>query len=230
MEKYVFDFALCVVAIIVIVSSARRGFTLSLLNTISIAVSSILSYKISKPLSEFIYSSFLSDRIELKFNEVLSRLSQDISLNEKINALIEALPKGLVNASRAFGFDLDASVASFKSIDLSNDAIAKAFTDNVALDIINPILGVITLIVTFVAIFFVLKLVSVSFNKIVRKLPIVGKVNTFFGGVLGVVKAGVAVVAVCLIVSTIVFSVDSPKLENIISQSFVYNFIIENTF
>lgn len=230
MEKYVFDIILGVIAIIIIVISAKKGFALSLLNTVSVVLSAFLSYKFTKPLSEFIYSSFLYDKIELKLTEVLSGLGQDISYDDKLDALLGALPQGLINVSQGFGFNLENKKEILQPIDFNNDAVVKLFIDNIASDIIQSVLEVVVMIVLFFVLSFVLKNISLLFNKLVKKIPVVGKTNTVLGGVLGLIKAVVSVVLICLVVSTVVFALDIPKLRDIVSQSFVYQYITADTF
>ena len=228
MEKYIFDIVLGVVAVVIIVFTAKRGFVLSLLNTVAVALSGFLSYKFSKPVSEFIYSSFLYDKIETKLTEVLSGLSKDVSFDSKIQAMTDSLPESVVNASQGLGVNLESAI---KAIDLevfSNEKIVNAFIDNVASDIIISVLEVVSFVVLFVLLSFILKNVAIIFSKLVRKIPIVGKANIILGGVLGVVKAFVLVVMICFVICPLVFVIDIPWLENVISQSIVYQFLIEN--
>lgn len=228
MEKYIFDIVLGVIAILIIVFTAKRGFVLSLLNTVSLALSGFLSYKFTKPLSEFIYSSFLYDKIETKLTEALSGLSQDTASDGKLDAMLSSLPSGIVNASQGLGFDVDTAM---KSIDLelfANEKIIKAFIDNIASEIIMTVLEVVVFVVLFVLLSFILKNIAIIFSRLVRKIPIVGKANTFLGGALGIIKAVVCVSVICFVICPIVFAIDIPWLEDVISQSFVYQFLIEN--
>ncbi len=229
MEKYIFDIVLLLVTVVIIIVSAKRGFVISLLSTVSVALSGFLSYKFTKPLTEFIYSSFLYDKIETKLTEVLTGLSQNVSYGDKIQAMIDSIPTGIVNASQGLGFNLNFAVESLQLDLFTNEAIVKAFMDNIGSYIIKSVLEIVVFVVLFAVLSVVFKYISLLFNKLVRKIPVVGKANTILGGVLGLVKALVTVVVICLVVCPIVFAIDIPKLENIISHSFVYQFIIENS-
>lgn len=229
MEKYIFDIVLLLVTVVIIIVSAKRGFVISLLSTVSVALSGFLSYKFTKPLTEFIYSSFLYDKIETKLMEVLTGLSQNVSYGDKIQAMIDSIPTGIVNASQGLGFNLNFAVESLQLDLFTNEAIVKAFMDNIGSYIIKSVLEIVVFVVLFAVLSVVFKYISLLFNKLVRKIPVVGKANTILGGVLGLVKALVTVVVICLVVCPIVFAIDIPKLENIISHSFVYQFIIENS-
>lgn len=228
MENYIFDIVLVIVAVVIIIITAKKGFVLSLLGTVSVALSGFLSYKFSKPVSEFIYSSFLYDNIEEKLTNVLLNLSQDTSVDDKIQAMLSSFPEGVLNLSRGLGFEVEGALSSINLELFTNEDIIKAFIDNVASDVIMSVLNVVVFVVLFIVISFVLKYVSLLFSKIVKKIPLVGKLNTFLGGGLGIVKAVISIVIICLVVCPIVFAIDMPWLENIISQSHVYQFIIEN--
>ncbi len=228
MENYIFDIVLGIVAVVIIIFTAKKGFVLSLLSTVSVVLSGFLSYKFTKPVSEFIYSSFLYDKIELKFTEVISNLSQDASFEGKLDAMINSLPEGVVNASKGLGFNLETAISSINLDLFTNENIVKAFIDNIASDIIMTVLDVVVFAVLFILLSFVLKYISILFSKIVKKLPLVGKANTVLGGALGIVKAVITIVIICFIISPLVFVIDIPWLENIISKSCVYQFLIEN--
>ena len=229
MEKYIFDAAMIVVVIIIVAVSAKRGFAISLLSTLSVSLAGFLSYKFTEPVSEFIYSSFLYSRIEAKFTEVLSGLSSDISFNGKLNAMLESLPKGFVPISESFGYNVDFAVDSMQ-IDsiLSDNELVKQFIDNIAADIIKSVLEVIVFLILFVVLSVVLKNVSILLNKVVRKIPVVGKANTILGGTLGLIKSVVIVFVLCILVSVIINSMDVVELKNIASTSYVYRFVTDN--
>lgn len=229
MEKYIFDIVLLLVTVVIIIISAKRGFVISLLSTVSVALSGFLSYKFTNPLTEFIYSSFLYDKIEVKLTEVLTGLSQNVSYGDKIQAMIDSIPTGIVNASQGLGFNLNFAVESLQLDLFTNEAIVKAFMDNIGSYIIKSVLEIVVFVLLFAVLSVVFRYISLLFNKLVRKIPVVGKANTVLGGVLGLVKALVTVVVICLVVCPIVFVIDIPKLENIISHSFVYQFIIDNS-
>ena len=75
--------------------------------TIAFAFSGVLAYKLSGPLSELIFSSFLYDSMQTSFNEILSDISAETTHNGQLLALTEALPEGFVKIWEGFGFNLD---------------------------------------------------------------------------------------------------------------------------
>ena len=228
MEAYIFDIAIILIAIIIIAFTARKGFVLSLLSTISLAVSVFLSYKFTKPVAEFIYSSFLYDKISERVTEAVVGFSDSFTDTEKLTALTELLPSDLFKVAHGLGFDVESALASIDFSLLTNDKIITAFIDNVAFDVIMGVLEVLVFVVLFVALSIIFRCVALLFDKVVKKLPVVGKTNTILGGALGVIKAVIAVVVICLVVCPIVFAIDAPWLHEVISQSRVYQFIIEN--
>ena len=230
MENYIFDVVLGVIAVVIIGISAKKGFVISLLSSLSVALSGFLSHKFTNPVSEFIYSSFLYDKIELKLTEVLTSLSQDVSYNDRIQAMLDSIPSVFVDASQGLGFDLKLAVDSMQTDMFSNEAIVKAFMDNIASFVVKSLLDVAVFVVLFVVLSVIFRKVSMLFNKVVKKIPVVGKANTVLGGVLGLVKAIVLVLVICLVVCPFVYAIDIPILEDAVSHSYVYRFVIENNF
>jgi uncharacterized membrane protein required for colicin V production len=228
MENYIFDIVLVLVAASIIILTAKKGFVLSLLGTVSVVLSGFLSYKFTKPVTEFIYSSFLYDKIEDKLTDVLLNLSQDSSFDDKIQAMVGSLPEGVLNLSQGLGFEIDAALSTITQELFTNEDIIKAFMDNFASDIITSVLEVVVFVVLFILLSFVLKYASALFSKIVKKIPVVGKLNTLLGGGLGIIKAIIAVSIICLAICPLVFVIDVPWLKEVISDSYVYQFIIKN--
>lgn len=228
MEAYIFDIALALIAIVIIVFAAKRGFVLSLLSTISLGASAFLSYKFTKPVSEFIYSSFLYDKIMEKVTEAVVGFSDTITDTEKLAALTEVLPSNFLKVAQGFGFNVESALDTIDLGQLANDKIITAFVDNVASDVVMSVLEIVVFIVLFVALLVVFRCVALLFNKLIKKFSVVGKANTILGGVLGVVKAAIAISIICLVACPIVYAIDIPWLEDVISQSYIYQFLIEN--
>ena len=99
MEKYIFDIVLGVVAVVIIVFTAKRGFVLSLLNTVAVALSGFLSYKFSKPVSEFIYSSFLYDKMVMYVRLSIEIKSSTKGIRSNAKNQICFLPAGSRSAA-----------------------------------------------------------------------------------------------------------------------------------
>lgn len=229
MAVSIFDIVLLLVIVAFVVFSAKKGFALSLLNTIAVALSGIFSYKFSGILSEFIFSSFLYDKIELRFNDILSNLSSGATHSGKLDALVESLPQGFVKAAEGFGFNLEYALETAMMADYSsNEEFVKSFIDSIASGIIKPVLEVIVFILLFIVLSIVFKYVASLLDKVIKITPIVGKANTALGGVLGAVKALVFVFVICFVVCPIIFAIDNPSLKDTITSSVIYGFIIEN--
>lgn len=229
MSINLFDIALLAIVVVFVVFSAKKGFALSLLNTIAFAFSGILAYKLSGPLSELIFSSFLYDSMQTSFNEILSDISAETTHNGQLLALTEALPEGFVKIWEGFGFNLDNLLNTSMQADYpSNEVMVKSFIDNVASEIVKSVLEIVLFILLFIILSIVLKYIASLLDKVIKITPIAGKANTVLGGVLGVIKGLVLVFVVCFVVCPLVFAIDIPLLKDTITSSVVYEFIIYN--
>lgn len=228
MEKYIFDVILVAIVALIIALSAKKGFTASLLSTVSVVLSGFLSYKFTEPVSEFIYSSFLRGKIEEKFTEVLSSLSTDVSFNGKINAMLGALPKGYVDVAQAFGLNVNSAIENSMQLDVtSNEQLIQLLIDNIAGYVVTAIVQLVVFLALFILLAIVFKFVSKLLNKIVEKLPVVGKANSILGGVLGFVKAVVFVFVTCTVICVLVNSTDIGLLKDFVSSSYIYRFVLD---
>lgn len=227
MSINLFDITLLLIVVVFVVFSAKKGFALSLLNTIAFVFSGVFSYKLSGILSEFIFSSFLYDSMQIRFNEVLSNISLDS--NNQLQALTESIPDGFIKIWEGFGFNLDNLLNTSMQADYpSSEELVKCFIDNVASGIVTSVLKIVVFILLFIVLSIVFKYIASLLDKVIKITPIAGKANTVLGGVLGVVKGLVLVFAICFVVCPLVFAIEIPLLKDTITSSVVYDFILNN--
>ena len=218
----IFDILLLLTVIAFIVLSAKKGFALSLLNTIAFVLSGVISYNFSGKIAEFIFSSFLRDSMEARFNELLSESIDGISLGDLTNAI----PEGFVKIWEGLGFNLDSLLEMTMQADYpSEEMLIDKFIDNVASNIVISVVEIIVFIVLFIVLSIVLKFVASLLDKVIKITPIAGKANTVLGGALGLVKGFVLVFVICSVICPIILAIDAPVLKDTISTSVIYEFL-----
>ena len=96
----------------------------------------------------------------------------------------------------------------------------------------NKLTYVIAKIVVFIVLFIVfsilLKLASKVLSSLLDKIPLVGTADSVLGGVLGFVKAVIIVYVICTLCYLIVLSDNAENIKPIISDSYIYQVLIEN--
>jgi hypothetical protein len=60
-------------------------------------------------------------------------------------------------------------------------------------------------------------------SKVIKKLPVIGKANTFFGMILGVVKSVAIVFIICMVLNTVSYLFEIEELKLMLSDSIIFN-------
>ena len=172
------DLTLVIFVTLTVFVGIKRGFLISLL--------SALRFIIAVPLSLFVGNNYNV----IIYNKVVRRYILEY-VSKKLN-------KSFANTFSFFVKD-NSTVKSLSNIN-SNEA-AVYITDNILCPIVQEIIKILLILLTFV-LFYVITNIILSFAKKIRKekeLPF-HKTNSFFGGVFGLVKSGaylIVISAVC---------------------------------
>lgn len=190
------------------------------LGTVQIYESDLKEHKsgdliVSSLLSENIADSDIADTVE----EILSAVSEKVPSLGLKDADIEQMSTSVVN-------DVMISIVE------SSDNPGKALLDNLVKPIVLVPLRTIIFIVLFVIIMILLSLI-VRFTSIINKIPFIGSLNSFLGGVLGLVQ-GVLVIFVIVLVLNMATSMTDNSLiflnEMTINKSFLFSNIYNFSF
>ena len=143
--------------------------------------------------------------------------------------MIASLPESAVNLAQSLGLINLNAVGSglHMSGTIDNSQLISTVLNDIAYNVMITITKVVAFFVLFILFTLVLRVVS-KFLENVNKIPLIGKLNSTLGGVLGVVKAAIIVLVVCTVMYFIVSSSDNAELVNAITCSKLYNFITEN--
>ena len=168
----------------------RRGFLISLVGMLRFVVAVPLSAFVGNTYTEPIYKNYVR-------SYVLKYVSEKLSSSAQITDFTDGL-KSLSNAF-SFVFKDKSALASINAI--TPDTASAYVTDNILCPIVQEIIKILLILLTFV-LFYVITNIILSFAKKIRKekeLPF-HKTNSFFGGVFGLVKSGaylIVISAVC---------------------------------
>ena len=178
------DLTLVIFVALTVFVGIKRGFLISLL--------SALRFIIAVPLSLFVGNNY---NVIIRY--ILEYVSKKLNDSIEITKFTENV-KSFTNTFSFFVKD-NSTVKSLSNIN-SNEA-AVYITDNILCPIVQEIIKILLILLTFV-LFYVITNIILSFAKKIRKekeLPF-HKTNSFFGGVFGLVKSGaylIVISAVC---------------------------------
>lgn len=229
MMNFIVDAIIIALIVLVIVRSVKKGFASSLVDTFAMVIASVGSYIVTPKVAQFLYDNFIRSTVSKGFEKALDEINSGAAISEKVDAMIASLPESAVNLAQSLGLVNLNAVGSglHMSGTIDNSQLISTVLNDIAYNVMITITKVVAFFVLFILFTLVLRVVS-KFLENVNKIPLIGKLNSTLGGVLGVVKAAIIVLVVCTVMYFIVSSSDNAELVNAITCSKLYNFITEN--
>lgn len=224
---YIIDILIIALFAVLVGLAYKKGFISTVIDTFSVVISAIISHKIFEGVAEKAYNILVRDLVETRFERVLDDISSNLSVSDKITAMIDGLPQGAVKLAQIMGVNFSSLKASVTATNLSNDELIDLAVDKIGHLIMINITEVITFIVLFVLITICLKFVASIFKK-ANDIPLLGKFNALLGGVIGLVKALAIVYIVCTVFYFVAGMSGAAPVVDAVNSSIIYGFIIEN--
>lgn len=227
--NFIVDAIIIAIIAIVIVRSSKKGFVSSLIDTFAMIIATIVSYMFTPEVSQFVYDSFIKNSVSKGFEKILDDMNTNAAVADKVDAMIASLPEGAVNLADSLGIiNLNAIGAGIHMPGvIDNNQLITTVLNDFAYNVMITITKVVVFFILFVLATLVLRMVS-NFLENINKIPLIGKLNSTLGGVLGVAKALIIILVVCTVIYFIVSSSDNVDLVGAISDSKIYNFVTEN--
>lgn len=226
---FIVDAIIIAIIAVVIVRSSKKGFVSSLVDAFAMIIATIVSYMFTPEVSQFIYDSFIKNSVSKGFEKVLDDMNTNTAVADKVDAMIASLPESAVNLADSLGIinlnSIGAGIHMPAVID-DNQLITTVLND-FAYNVMITITKIVVFFILFVVATLVLRMVS-NFLENINKIPLIGKLNSTLGGVLGVAKALIIILVVCTVMYFIISSSDNVDLVGAISGSKIYNFVTEN--
>lgn len=145
-----------------------------------------------------------------------------------ILAVVLAAKKGFASSLLE---TLSVLISGFASYTFSTP-VSVFVCENFFAENLNSLTYIVARILVFVILFIVfsilLKIVSKLLSALLDKIPLVGTANSVLGGALGLIKAIIIVYVICTVCYIVVMSDNAGNLKEIISDSYIYQFLIEN--
>ncbi len=227
------DLIIIGIIVLCIRKGAKDGFAKTLVGFFAFAIAIILAGVLCAPVANLVYDKAVKAPVE---DAVYSAVSENLvggeltgtaeQISSVVDNAIEKLPafiKGITGIEEKKDAVIE-SVNQLKSADI------KEITDNIVLKYIAPvvirILSILVFIVLFVVLLFACKLLSKCL-KLVNKLPLIGKLNAFLGGILGVLQGAIIALAVCWILVAV--TNDGGSLFKIVTAETIESSLILKT-
>lgn len=184
MNSLIIDLVALSIIIVTIVISARKGFLSEIVSFIGWLVSAIVAKVFCTVVADYVYINFVKEKI---YTSILNSLGErTASLSSSYSDFFASLPESI---QKLLGnSDLSNLNTLFDDPSRSSETIALELSENVIGPIVMTLLTALAFILIFLICIFVVKLLAKLFIG-VRKIPVIGSLNTFLGILIGIIKA-----------------------------------------
>ncbi len=221
------DIILVALVVIIIVMSAKKGFVASCLDALSLAVASIGSYLFCTPITEWLYKSFVGELMKTEFRQALDDMSKSLSVSQKVQGMLEALPETAIKLLEGRGGSIDSISKTVTGLFSDEEILIQTVADGVGRDIMIYFLEIVVFIILFVLFTVIIRLLVNFFSHNLEKIPVVGTLDTVLGGALGLIKGLLIVVAGSVLLYIILSTAEQGSPLEMISTSKIYMFMLE---
>ena len=229
----IIDLIILGIVILCIRKGAKDGFAKTLVGFFSFAIAVVLAGVLCNPVANLVYDKALKTPVEnAVYNVVEENLGQnEISstaqeISQFVNDSVDKLPALIKEIT---GIE-DKKEAVLQTVNTLGAVDIKEVTDNIVEKHVTPamirVVSIFVFIILFVVLLLACKLISKGL-KLVNKLPLIGKLNEFLGGVLGLLKG--VIIALIISLALVAFTRDGGSVFGIINADVITSSLVLKT-
>lgn len=191
------DIILLIVWLVFIITAAKKGFALSLLEFAAFAVAMVLAYQLSSAAAPMLYENWLEPKVILALQEALP--AKGGSAAQQAQAVLSSLPENALDFAQAVGIDVNSLSRQINELNVgSSGQLAKVLAEKVGGPIVIQMCRFVLFCIFAGVISVVLRLLVGVIDRFFD-LPIIHTADSLLGGVFGAVKGLFVIALVCMI-------------------------------
>lgn len=207
----VLDIVLVAIFVVLIVTAAKKGFVLTVLEVVAIIAAIFLASMASQPIAKGAYDMFIKNSVIKTINSEIieNNVPQNIG-----DIAFDSIPEYAIDFAECAGVDTQ-KVKNDINTTVSNavkygktDEIGARVEEQCVAPVAIPAIGIIMFFVFFVVFLLVFRLVAKALAKSV-KLPLVGNVDMLLGGFIGAIRGAAILVVISTVFVTMLSNGDS---------------------
>ncbi len=204
----VIDLIVIVLIAVIAVASAKKGFLMSLFNIVAYVISGFFSKLFCNPVTDYIYTYYMQEKVLMKLNELLPSGSVDGEISTVIDNVLQSLPVFFTGMAELFGiYDIAGTSSVTTDAALTVEVIESDYLGPIVANIISVVVLVLLFMFFSMLFRFILSFINRSLTK--KKHKIIRGTNMFLGAALGVIKGIIPAGILCALVN-----IAAPVLNN----------------
>lgn len=218
--EYIVDIIIVLIFGVIVISSMKKGFFKSLFELAGTLISLVISRLLSESFAPVVFDSFMSKAAQSYLEKALGDVgTKDYALQaqETLNSIPEAL-NGIMSL---MGIDKQVILEKIQSADLGGNNMVESLMSNVVEPMGTAIVQFILFAVLAVVVGFVLKFVVRLLDGIIKKLPVIKKLNTTLGAVFGVLRGIIIVAIISMLIGIVASFIGNEEFIEIVNNSVI---------
>ncbi len=218
----IYDILAVVIVINCISKGAKNGFAKTAVQTVGYICSAVAALVISSIAAALLYSTVIEPALVEHIQNSITNAVDAQGVVDGVVSAVESLP-----AVSHLLFDFSGVAENLAgSVSLDYSAIAEDVSDAVIRPVLEPIIKVIIFALASIVLFATVAVIAKG-SKVVNDVPVIGKANSFFGGVFGIANGFLEVCVAAVILQMIISGGFFPQYfsEEIILKTFLFKLI-----
>lgn len=178
--------------------AAQRGFVRTVLEAVGLLAAVIITLTICTPLANATYDRIIEPPLLEAANQEFNS-----SVEDAVNQALGLLPDFIQNYAETEGIVLSEALESGNPANSSAQKIVAEISQNTIKPIAARLISAIYSLVILSVLLIIVKVLAAALNK-AFSFSLVGKINTFLGGVCGLIKGLAIAFLVCIVIYTVI--------------------------
>lgn len=212
------DIALFAIVALIVLISAKSGFFKTLFDLVAYVVAVVFARSFSSVLAQSAFDSFIRDGAQHYLDTSLGGIGSTDYI-QQAQQVIESIPEGFRGLMQILGYNEEVLIEQINSSDLGGSNLSETLMNSVVEPVGVAIMQFVLFVILAIAFFIAAKLIVVLLNKIIKKMPVIKKMNTVLGGVLGLVKGCIIIAVVSSALSLVASVSDNSTFINTVDGS-----------
>lgn len=225
---YIIDIIFILIFGVVIITSVKKGFIVSLFELVGTIASFVAARIFSDSLATPVFEKFVSPGAE----KLLSQNLGDVATTDygtQIEEAINSIPDFFASLMNLMGISKEALIEKVSSSEFASGSLLDSLMESVVTPVGTAVVQFILFAVLVALITLVLRILVRLLDKIIKKIPAIKQMNSALGGVVGAIRGLLIVVIISLLLAVGAGFINHPEFISAVEGSFVVG-VVQNLF
>jgi len=221
--SFLIDIIILAILVITVFISAKRGFVRTAIELLGFILAFIISTNLGAALADLTYDKAIEPPI---INVVVENGTEEVG--SAVDKVWESLPDIISDNAEFFGVSKDYLTQKLNDGTQITETVLTDISQNSIKPIVSRFLSTLYTLIIFVILLVIVGFLSKFINKLFS-FSIIGKLNRFLGGLIGIPKGIVYVLIFCLVLNLVLYFFPNGlwifNRENT-EKSYLYNLLV----